>query len=141
MSSVLTPSFLSPVHLLLYYMLYIHNKQAFTYPRYLQNEVISTMQCKDKPTDWLAVMFLSTMYIAQLLVSNCILKGPKTCPCKKLHINLHNQILTLAINVILQERAQKNLMFIMFNFNYFLELLSKTTSVNICINNITAARF
>jgi len=28
----------------------------------------------------------------------------------------------------------------MFHFNYFLELLSTTASVDICINNITAAR-
>lgn len=88
-ASVLSPPFLSSVDPLLHCML-VHNENAFTYSVYLQNELISSTQCNDQPTVWLMVMFLkNTMYMVQLIASNCILKGCKTFSCKKLHINLH----------------------------------------------------
>lgn len=88
-ASVLSPPFLSSGDPLLHCML-VHNQNAFTYPVYLQNELISHMQHNDQPTVWLTVTFLkNTVYMVQLIVSNCILKGHTTFPCKKLQVNLH----------------------------------------------------
>lgn len=144
-ASVLSPSFLSPVHLLLYCMLFIHNEHAFTYSRLFAKwgDLTYAMQR--------LAHRLSHGHVAKYhaySTANCCQLFPTLSWKDARHAHVRNfskpaqiQILTVAINVILYERAQKDLIFIMINFNYFLKLLSKSASVYISINNITAARY